>query len=223
MRPGSAALSAAATAQVSERFYTGSGYAIGLELLAQKKAGDFSAWVSYTDAPASVRISKLIPYRSDVTFSGEDVDRLHVEITDETENTLFTLLPQGGGGFGGGGMPSAPSAVAITWSNPNRDYYLVAVDNVADNPAALRDSTAGRSFITELTQDSIVQLSSQQFAYTGRHIVRLCHLQPEYVVMSRASAASRSEPLTEIHANVANGFGVFTGVACHRTEITVHK
>jgi hypothetical protein len=64
---------------------------------------------------------------------------------------------------------------------------------------------------------------SQQLSYTGRHIVRLCRLQPEYVVMSRASAVSRSEPLTEVRANVANRFGVFTGVACHRTEITVHK
>ena len=34
--------------QVSENFYTGDGYATGIELLAQKKAGKFSGWVSYT-------------------------------------------------------------------------------------------------------------------------------------------------------------------------------
>jgi hypothetical protein len=33
---------------VSEQFFTGDGYAIGLEMLAQKKAGAFSGWLSYT-------------------------------------------------------------------------------------------------------------------------------------------------------------------------------
>ncbi len=34
--------------QTSERFYTGDGYATGVEFLAQKKAGQFSGWLSYT-------------------------------------------------------------------------------------------------------------------------------------------------------------------------------
>jgi hypothetical protein len=38
----------AAAGRLTEQFYTGSGYAIGLELLAQKKAGNFSGWMSYT-------------------------------------------------------------------------------------------------------------------------------------------------------------------------------
>jgi hypothetical protein len=41
--------------EVREQFYTGNGYAIGLELLAQKKAGDFSGWVSYTLAQVKNR------------------------------------------------------------------------------------------------------------------------------------------------------------------------
>lgn len=242
----------------------------------------------YSGVPVSVKISKLIPYRDDVTFSDEDVDRLHVEIVDETDGATYALLPQGdgcytadsllpglerayrlqfayngaevtaltqvaaapegvtvsptsitvqgfggggggGGGFGGGGggAPDMPSAVSVEWSNPNSDYYFVVVDNVDSNPTALRDSAyaadAGLSFLTDLTQDSIVQLSAQQFSYTGRHIVKLCRLQPELVVMLQANANSRSEPLTEVHANVVNGFGIFTGIAIHTTEISVHK
>lgn len=235
----------------------------------------------YSGAPASVRISKLIPYRDDVTFSDEDVDRLHVEIIDETDGAAYTLLPQGdgvyadstllpilghayrlqfayngeqvsaltevaaapegvtvsptsitvqefGGGFGGGGgMPSMPDPITIEWSNPNGDYYLVVVDNVDSNPTSLRDSAytdaASLSFLTDLTQDSIVQLSQQQFSYTGRHIVKLCRLQPELVVLLQANTDSRSEPLTEMHANVVNGFGIFTGIATYRKEITVHN
>ncbi|MDR0687362.1 MAG: DUF4249 domain-containing protein, partial [Prevotellaceae bacterium] len=241
----------------------------------------------YSGAPASVKISKLIPYRNDVTFSDEDVSRLHVEIVDETDGATYTLLSQGGGlyadttllpgighayrlqfayngeqvsaltqvaaapegvtvsptsitvptwggggggfGGGGGGGPTTPAMISIEWSNPNLDYYLVVVDNVDSNPTSVRDSlynattTDSLSFLTELTQDSIVQLSSQQFSYTGRHIVKLCRVQPEYVVMLQANTDSRSEPLTEVHANVVNGFGIFTGMAVHRAVITVHK
>ena len=52
--PGMGAGSSAA-AEVKEQFYTGNGYAIGLELLAQKKAGDFSGWISYTIAQVKNR------------------------------------------------------------------------------------------------------------------------------------------------------------------------
>jgi hypothetical protein len=45
-RPGGAP--AATTGTVSEQFFTGSGYATGLEFLAQKKAGAFNGWISYT-------------------------------------------------------------------------------------------------------------------------------------------------------------------------------
>jgi hypothetical protein len=242
----------------------------------------------YSGEPVSVKISKLIPYRSDVDFSGEEVYSLHVEVADETEGITHALLLQdssgvyadstlrpqaghsyrlrftyngeevsaltqladapegvsvsptsitvsgwggggGGGGFGGGGTPSAPTMLTVAWSNPNRDYYLVVVDNVDNNRTFVREADTAAttapslSFLTELTQDSIVQLSPQQFSYTGRHAVRLCRVQPEYVVMVQASAASRSEPLTEVHANVLNGFGIFTGVYRHSTVITVHK
>ena len=53
MMPGVGA--GASSSQVTEQFYTGNGYAIGLELLAQKKAGDFSGWVSYTLAQVKNR------------------------------------------------------------------------------------------------------------------------------------------------------------------------
>jgi hypothetical protein len=53
-RPGGFGMGAAAE-QVSEQFYTGNGYAIGLEVLAQKKAGNFSGWISYTLAQVKNR------------------------------------------------------------------------------------------------------------------------------------------------------------------------
>jgi hypothetical protein len=40
---------------MTEQFYTGDGYATGIELLAQKKAGAFSGWISYTVAQVKNR------------------------------------------------------------------------------------------------------------------------------------------------------------------------
>ena len=72
-RPGGFAFSAnasAATGKVSEQFYTGNGYAIGLELLAQKKAGVFSGWISYSLA----QVKNRFPAQSDkYFFASQDV------------------------------------------------------------------------------------------------------------------------------------------------------
>jgi hypothetical protein len=56
---------------VNEQFYTGYGYAKGIELLAQKKIGKFTGWVSYTLGQASnhfdVYSSGYFPANQDVT------------------------------------------------------------------------------------------------------------------------------------------------------------
>jgi hypothetical protein len=57
-------------AQITEQFYTGNGYAIGLELLAQKKAGNFSGWISYTVG----QVKNRFPEQSDkYFFASQDV------------------------------------------------------------------------------------------------------------------------------------------------------
>ena len=47
--------------QVSEEFYTGDGYATGIELLAQKKAGTFRGWVCYTAGQVKNRYPEQSP------------------------------------------------------------------------------------------------------------------------------------------------------------------
>lgn len=55
---------------VSENFYVGDGYATGVELLAQKKAGKFSGWVSY----AVGQVKNRFPEQSDkYYFASHDV------------------------------------------------------------------------------------------------------------------------------------------------------
>jgi hypothetical protein len=64
MSPGGSA------SQLTEQFYIGHGYAIGLELLAQKKAGSFSGWISYTLG----QVKNRFPEQSDKYFyASQDV------------------------------------------------------------------------------------------------------------------------------------------------------
>ena len=56
--------------QVSEEFYTGDGYATGIELLAQKKAGTFRGWVSYTAGQVKTRYPEQSP---EYYFANHDV------------------------------------------------------------------------------------------------------------------------------------------------------
>jgi hypothetical protein len=226
----------------------------------------------YAGEPASATISKLLPFRDDVRFSDEDVDKLNITITDETTGSVYALTPQGAGGsytggtflpeaghayrlqfiyddvpvtaatqiaplpehvkfsthtitagFGGGGFGgdgSRPEPLEITWDNPAGEYYIVTgvciettLTPVFDMDDEENDDATPAfplSFQTEPTQDTIVQLSSQSFSYRGKYAIKLCRIQPEYVLLCRLNTSSVN--LVELHANVENGFGVFTGV-----------
>ena len=56
--------------QTTEQFFTGEGYAIGLELLAQKKAGNFNGWICYSLG----QVKNRFPLQSDqYYFANQDV------------------------------------------------------------------------------------------------------------------------------------------------------
>jgi hypothetical protein len=76
------------------------------------------------------------------------------------------------------------------------------------------------SFQTEPTQGASIQLSSQSFSYYGKHTIKLCRIQPEYVLLYQRTNSS-SANLLELHANVENGYGVFTGVSSVSSEVYV--
>lgn len=60
----------AGNTEVSENFYVGDGYATGVEFLAQKKAGRFSGWISYTLG----QVKNRFPGQSDkYYFASQDV------------------------------------------------------------------------------------------------------------------------------------------------------
>ena len=56
--------------QATEKFFTGEGYAIGMELLAQKKAGNFNGWICYSLG----QVKNRFPLQSDqYYFANQDV------------------------------------------------------------------------------------------------------------------------------------------------------
>jgi hypothetical protein len=229
----------------------------------------------YAGAPVSVTVSKLIPFRDDVTFSNEDVNQLSIDLYDETTGASCTLTPQGSGGVYtdsvflpeaghayrlqflyngvavtaatqiaappenvvfsrtligagmggdmGGGMPTP---LEITWDNPNGDYYIVTAACEVDNPTPIFEidedetPTFPLSFQSEVTQGTSMQLSSQSFSYYGRHLVKVCRIQPEYVLLYQRMN-NRTDALAELIANVENGFGIFTGVSSVETTVYV--
>jgi hypothetical protein len=231
----------------------------------------------YAGEPASVTISKLLPFRDDVRFSGESVDNLSLTIIDEVTGYACPLTPQGNGGvyrndlfipesghayqlqfmydnvlvtaatqiaaqpenvlfskksitagFGGGfggGTPNTP--IEITWDNPGGDYYIVTATCITPNPTPVYEGEGDDdapafplSFQSEITQGASLQLSSQSFSYFGKYTVKVCRIQPEYVLFCQRINNS-SEPLVELNANVVNGFGIFTGIGSVSVDIYV--
>jgi hypothetical protein len=237
----------------------------------------------YAGEPVRVSVARLVPFRDDVSFSEEDVNRLSLVITDETTGTDYALTAKGdsgiytggsflpeaghayrlqfmyngtlvtadteiapvpenaqfsrntipaGGGGGGGGM-SEPITIKITWDNPSGDYYIVMGVCTENNPIPVFEFDDDDddddddefefplSFQTEVTQDASVELTSQSFSYRGQYTVRLCRIQPEYVVLYQRMS-NRSENLAELNANVVNGYGIFTGVSSVNHIVTVY-
>ncbi len=231
----------------------------------------------YADHVPTVKITKLIPFRSDVVFSEEDVDRIAVTITDDTTGESCILTAQGegiyttasnfkakvghtytmtipyngelvaatttippkpvnmalsetsitamGSPMGRAGGPGG--GVEITWDNAGKDYYMLAVENTMANPEPIFEDDGEEewprpAFRVEPTQGTSTQLSQMSFYYYGMHDVILIRMQPEYVLLYSTNGTT-SSTLTEIHANVENGYGIFTGVNADTMQLKVIK
>jgi hypothetical protein len=227
----------------------------------------------YADHAPEVKISKLIPFRDDVTFSDEHIDRLILTITDDTTGESFTLEAHGEGlyssdamrvttghtyslsmsyngeavtatteipqkpenmtqsrtdisaGFGGFPGGDGANSIEIAWDNSEGDYYMLVVENIETDPEPIFEFDEDEdwslpSFRVEPTAGSEATLSGMSFSYYGRHNVILIHMRPEYVLLY-SSAGETSSTLTEIHANVEGGYGIFTGANCDTLQVSV--
>lgn len=228
----------------------------------------------YAGQEPVVKISKLIPFRDDVTFSPENVDNLTVTVTDETTGESRLLTPRGEGVYSTEGfetvaghtysllvpyngadvtaiteipqkpvgmeisatvieamgfpamsrVPGPGGGIEITWENPEKDYYMIAVQNTEAAPKPIFDEDEEEwprpSFRTEPTQGASATLSQMSFSYYGYHDVILIRMRPEYVLLYSTNG-NTSQTLTEIHANVEGGYGIFTGANTDTLRIKV--
>ena len=221
----------------------------------------------FADQTPTVKISKLIPFTGNVTFSDEDVDNLTIEITQISTGRIFSLTNIGDGkyrneelnikvgetyqisfnyngeivqatttvpykpsnvklsassvtisqpGDVGSGMPPGRTAdLVIKWDNSEKEYYLVVVQNMESVPVAIYDvdeeDIPSLNFRSEPTQADSCRINSRTFQYYGRHRVIIHKIQPEYALLYSNNSNS-SLSLTEIHANIINGFGIFTAI-----------
>ena len=226
--------------------------------------------------PPVITISKLIPFKDDVDFSAEDVDKLNITLTDENDKTAYLLASKGEGKYSnesilvkegheysisftygdlpvsakteipvkpqnmkisattitiGGfqGMSQTTKAdpmgqLEVTWDNPDNSYYIVAVINEEAEPNQIwnNDTPPDTAFQLDPTNGSSIQIPSRSFSYYGNHKVVLLKIQPEYLIMCQASGNS-SGSLTEVIANVKNGFGIFTGINSDSKSIRVYQ
>jgi len=221
----------------------------------------------YAESSPTVKISKLIAFKSDMVFSDEDVSKLSISITESTSGKKYTLSSLGDGSYenkdliiaagktyqlsfpyngqtvsattvvpdkplnltlsastlsispkgsetgGTTGTPSMPSPIDVTWTNTDQSYYFVYVKNVESSKIAIdsRDNKAQDFFRNQPTNSDHYELNARSFKFYGLHRVILYKIRPEYVLFFQENSSS-SLSLTEIKANIENGFGIFTAV-----------
>ena len=229
----------------------------------------------YADSIPVVKISKLIPFSSDMEFTSMDVTKLEVTITElgsgkqyllpslgdgtykkqdliisagktyqlsfpynDVMVTAETTIPEkpqgvtlsassmivaqrGDPGTWGGTMPSP---IEINWTNTDQSYYLLVVKNIETIKEYIntKEISSGDFFRNQPINTGYTELNPRSFKYYGYHLVTLFKVQPEYVIFFQETSNS-SLSLTEINANIKNGYGIFTGINGYSTYVLVGK
>jgi len=214
----------------------------------------------YADDSPTVKVSKLIPFTSDMTLSDMDVTKLDIRITETSSGTKYAMASNGDGTYqnssliigagktyelsfpyngmnitattvvpdkpqnltlsattlaiaasGSGG--DMPSPITLKWTNTDQSYYLIYVKNVESNKIAIdaKDTRAQDFFRNTPTTSNTYELNPRSFKYYGMHRVILYKIRPEYVLFFQQNSTN-SLSISEIKANVENGFGIFTAV-----------
>ncbi|MCE1197956.1 MAG: DUF4249 domain-containing protein, partial [Marinilabiliales bacterium] len=124
-------------------------------------------------------------------------------------------------GFGGGEMPSM---INVSWSNKDSSYYFIYVKNVEVVKEAINTRTeAGKDFFRNTpTNMDQYEINPRSFQYYGQHRIILYRIRPEYVLFFQDNSSS-SLSITEIRANIQNGFGIFTAINSASAYLYVGK
>lgn len=124
-----------------------------------------------------------------------------------------------------GEPPSFPDPITLSWSNQDKNYYLVVVKNIERNPEAIFDSTRfelKKIFRNKPIQTDNYRLDMRSFNYYGTHQIILYNLNSEYVSLyddNGTSSLNIQTPAT----NVKGGLGIFTGLNSDTIYVEVYN
>lgn len=100
-----------------------------------------------------------------------------------------------------------------TWANPTGDYYYIVIESIDSTRQLLRgDSLFTRRFVSQPTNQQSYRINNNSILYTGRHVLRVYHVNKEYADLYR-SREQDSRTLNEPLTNVRNGLGIFSAFA----------
>lgn len=124
------------------------------------------------------------------------------------------------------GSRTIPDPIKFSWSNPDRSYYLLVVENIESNPESINNFSGlgialpARLFRVEPTQSNSFEVRAQQFQYYGQHRVILYHINPEYALLYQDSG-DNSLNIKSPPTNVKNGLGIFTALSSDTLFVNV--
>ena len=165
---------------------------------------------------SSLVISSGKTYQLSFPYNGQEISATTV-VPEKPQNLTLSAstisISQRGGTETGTGAPVMPSPIQITWNNDDQSYYLIYVKNVESVkiPIDTKNTSANDFFRNQPTNANQYELNPRSFQFYGQHRIILYKIQAEYVLFFQENSNSSSS-LTEIKANIVNGFGIFTGI-----------
>lgn len=119
------------------------------------------------------------------------------------------------GGFGGRGRGAGGLAfggVIVRWTNPERDLFFVAVDNLDVDPVQIPAPEFignARRFVPAPTPTDSTTISQLSLTHLGKHRIRLYRVNQEYADLYEGRVQD-SRDLNEPPSNILGGLGVFS-------------
>lgn len=145
--PGPAGRGGSSGTNVSENFYIGDGYAAGVELLAQKKAGKFNGWISYAFGQVKNRFpdqsEKYCFASHDVTHEVKLVGIYKFGNFDVSATWIYSSGRPYTAPIGGYQIPSASGTVGSYYAVSDKNTYRLPDYHRLDLSASFRFNLFG--------------------------------------------------------------------------------
>jgi hypothetical protein len=168
--------------------------------------------LSFTFNSAQVKAYTSIPGKP-VNFDQSDIS-ISVDRMSSTSGP-----PSGGPG-------EMPEPVTLTWTNSDKSYYILVIENMESTLDPIRDFgdtlAPGNIFRKAPTTSSGLQLRPQEFQYFGKHRLILYHVLPDYASLYSEKTTS-SQNLTNPSTSIMNGYGIFTGLNSDTLYLNVRE